>query len=390
MKIYEKAPGVQTRWSSFENPQAERGQGALDNKGCKGHPCDELLAGETKTLLDVNGSGTVHRIWMTIDDRSPKMLRSLRLDMYWDGASKPAASVPLGDFFGISLGRRTPFENALFSDPEGRSFNSFTQMPFRTAARISITNESDEDLKFLFYDVNVSLGIEHTADMLYFHTYWHRESPNELGQELDILPTVPGNGRFLGCNVGIITDPIYDDAWWGEGEVKVWFGDDEHPTLCGTGTEDYIGTAWGQGAYSHRTQGCPIADPENRQWCFYRYHLDDPIYFDDGCRVAIQTIGGCFKKNAVTLQEKNVPLIPVTIGPHEGEPMVRLMDRNERRELSSIPEDGWCNFWRQDDWSATAYFYHESPTGILPAIPEAALRAAELTMIDDASARLDS
>ena len=27
MNIYEKAVGVQTRWSSFENPKAERGQG---------------------------------------------------------------------------------------------------------------------------------------------------------------------------------------------------------------------------------------------------------------------------------------------------------------------------------------------------------------------------
>ena len=60
--------------------------------------------------------------------------------------------------------------------------------------------------------------------------------------------------------MGVIADVAYGAAWWGEGEVKCRFGRDEFPTLCGTGTEDYIGTGWGQGLYSHRTQGCLVAD----------------------------------------------------------------------------------------------------------------------------------
>jgi hypothetical protein len=38
--------------------------------------------------------------------------------MYWDDAAKPAVSAPLGDLFGLGLGRILPFQNALFSDPE--------------------------------------------------------------------------------------------------------------------------------------------------------------------------------------------------------------------------------------------------------------------------------
>ncbi len=388
MKLYEKAPGVQSRWSSFENPTAERASAARENQGAKGHAFDRIAAGETKTLLDVQGSGLVHRIWLTINDRSPAMLRSLRLDMVWDDAAQPAVSVPLGDFFGIGLGRRTPFECALFADPEGRSFVSFLQMPFRSAARITLTNEADEDLSHFFYDVNLSLGVEHAPETLYLHAHWRREAPNALGQDFVILPAVPGAGRFLGCNVGVITAPEYDTSWWGEGEVKVWFGDEEHPTLCGTGTEDYIGTAWGQGAYVNRTQGCPIADRANRHWAFYRYHLDDPIYFDDGCRVAIQTIGGCAKEQALALLARNVPLIPVSFDPGAQGTFVGLLD--QEIDLASIEEEGWCNFWRQDDWSATAYFYHEAPGGLLPPIPPATARAAGLPIADDASAREDA
>lgn len=390
MNLFEKPRGVETRWISFENTGVERGNAGRENQGSKGHAFERVEAGETKTLLDLAGSGTIQRIWLTVSDRSPEMLRSLRLDMYWDQSPQPAVSAPLGDFFGVGLGRRTPFECALFSDPEGRSFNCCIPMPFRTAARFTLTNESEGPLSHLFYDVDLLIGVNHTPETLYFHTHWRRESPNTLGKEFVILPRVTGSGRFLGCNLGVIADAQYEGAWWGEGEVKVWFGDDQHPTLCGTGTEDYIGTGWGQGAYGHRTQGCLIADGPARQWAFYRYHVDDPIYFDGGCKVAIQTIGGCGKEKALTLQQKGIPLLPISIdGGTDG--FIGLLDRNPSATLDdpTLP-DGWCNFWRQDDWSGTAYFYLDSPEGALPPIAPAAERRAGLTAVGDAQARSDT
>ncbi len=39
-------------------------------------------------------AGVIERIWITIKDRSPIMLRSIRIDMYWDGAEKPAVCTP--------------------------------------------------------------------------------------------------------------------------------------------------------------------------------------------------------------------------------------------------------------------------------------------------------
>jgi hypothetical protein len=391
MNLFEKPKGVQTRWFSFENMETGRGRAGLENRGAKGHAFDRVAAGETKSLLDISGSGTLHRIWLTVSDRSPEMLRSLRLDMYWDGAAAPAVSAPLGDFFGVGLGRRAPFECALFSDPEGRSFNCFIPMPFRAGARITLTNESSKRLPHLFYDVDLLLDVKHTPETLYFHSHWRRESPNTLGQEYDVLPYVRGSGRFLGCNMGVIASPDYEGAWWGEGEVKVWFGDDANPTLCGTGTEDYIGTGWGQGAYAQRTQGCPIADGNRRQWAFYRYHIDDPVYFDDGCRVAIQTIGGTSVAKVIELQQKGVALIPVTIDPGEGGEFIGLLDREPPASLqdSSLPQ-GWCNFWRQDDWSSTAYFYLDSAEGVLPSLPPAPARVAGLTSAGETDARADT
>ena len=390
MTLYAKPKGVQTRWSSFENPAAAQGAAALENAGAKGHAFDRLHAGETKPLLEIEASGLITRIWMTISDRSPEMLRSLKLEMFWEGEEKPAVSTPLGDFFGVGLGRRTPFKNALFSDPEGRSFNCTIPMPFRKQARITLTNDSDRDLIHLFYDVDLLTGIEHETDTLYFHTNWRRESPNSLGDDYILLKT-EGSGRFLGCNVGVIANPAYQGSWWGEGEFKARFGGEEHPTLCGTGLEDYIGTGWGQGAYSHRTQGCLVADAKLGQWAFYRFHIEDPIYFDSGAVFSFQTIGGSGKSQVIEMQNRGVPLHPVSIDPGGMSIFIKLNEQENPVDLQS-PEtaDGWVNFWRQDDWSSTAYYYSDSPEGSQPPLAPVAERTLGLNVAEETSQLADT
>lgn len=390
MELFEKSAGVQTRWFSPENPKGEPGRGGLENRGSKGRPCLKLPHGASVDLMDVEGSGMVTRIWVTINDRSPEMLRGLRLDMFWDGAETPAVSAPFGDFFGVGLGRRTPFECALFSDPEGRSFNCMIPMPFRTGGRITLTNESGRDLPLLFYDVDVLMNVEHSPETLYFHAHWRRESPNALGEEYVILPFLEGSGRFLGCNIGVITDARYEGTWWGEGEVKVRIGGEASPTLCGTGTEDYIGTGWGQGKYLHRLQGCTIADKDRRHWAFYRYHVDDPVFFDGSVSVAIQTIGGGPKPQVMGMIERGIPLIPSTVDSEAGT-MVHLRTLPEPVHLEDHgAETGWCNFWRQDDWSSVAYFYLDRPQGVLPPIAAPEDRIAGLSVEGDPSARADA
>ena len=222
--LYHLPPQLDSRWATAENPSGERGKGAQENSGRKGRPAVSLPAGKQQILAAVSGhSGTVRRIWLTVIQRDPKMLRSLRIDMYWDGAHTPAVSAPLGDFFGVGLGRTASFESALFSNPEGRSFNCYVPMPFRTGMKIVVTNESNTDLALLFYEVDYTLGDQHGPDMLYFHAYFRHENPTTLQRDYQILPHVVGKGRYLGANFGVIPDRAqFLDEWWGEGEVKVY------------------------------------------------------------------------------------------------------------------------------------------------------------------------
>ncbi|MFC2125889.1 glycoside hydrolase family 172 protein, partial [Bacteroidota bacterium] len=311
-ELYKHPGPVKSRWISFENPDGTKGKGGTENKGAKGHPYHWIEAGESITLMNITGAGIIHRIWITISDRSPEMLRSLKLEMYWDNSDEPAVSTPFGDFFGVGLGKRVKFESALFSDPEGRSFNCSIPMPFRSAARVIVVNEAEIPLDMLFYDINYSLNVTHDDDVMYFHAYWNRQNPTDLGVDYEILPKVTGRGRFLGTNIGVIDNPDYKGYWWGEGEVKAYLdGDTDLPTLVGTGTEDYIGSAWGQGIFNNMYQGCLIAGEKN-QWAFYRYHVNDPVVFNTDCRVTIQQMGGSQGKNVAALMDEGIPLIPVT------------------------------------------------------------------------------
>src|SRR5690348_11441139 len=141
-EIFRMPANTQSTISSFENLNGEKGQGGKTNKTAKGNAFESIKAGETKTLLNVKKAGIIQRIWITLGDRSPEMLRSLHLQMFWDDALQPAVDVPFGDFFCAALGKPVAFQSALFSNPEGRSFNCYIPMPFKKAARIVVTNES--------------------------------------------------------------------------------------------------------------------------------------------------------------------------------------------------------------------------------------------------------
>jgi len=193
-----------------------------------------------------------------------------------------------------------------------------------------------------------------------------------------LLPHLTGKGRYIGANIGVNANPIYGDAWWGEGEVKMYFdGDKNTPTIAGTGTEDYIGTGWGQGKFVNNYTGCLIADGDMKQWAYYRYHLPDPLFFDNECRVTLQQIGGNMLNKVAALQKAGVPLIPVT-----ADMGVKLYDFYKKDSVANLSNGsvpgGWVNFYRSDDVSATAYFYLDTPSDNLPPLQRVIIRTYNL------------
>ncbi|HKG21724.1 MAG TPA: glycoside hydrolase family 172 protein, partial [Blastocatellia bacterium] len=223
-------------------------------------------------------------------------------------------------------------------------------------------NESSDNLDELFYDVDYTVGDRHGANILYFHAHYRRENPTRLQKDYELLPRVEGRGRYLGTNIGVIVNrKTYHSTWWGEGEVKIYLdGDRDFPTLSGTGTEDYVGTAWGQGQFAHDFQGSPVADEKNLRWCFYRYHIPDPIYFYRDIRVTIQQIGYLAAHSRPPVAEAGTRL-------YRAGPGLVEMD---------MSKDG--KFEREDDWSSCTYFYLNRTENGLPSLDPVSKRTEGL------------
>jgi len=368
--LFNVPAGVQTRWASMENPDGQKGRGATANFGRKGAACKPMEAGESLIMAHGAGAAIVRRMWVTIPDRSPELMRGMVIKMYWDGESKPAVEAPLGDFFCQPLAKPVVFENAWFDNPEGRSFNCRIPMPFRHGFKIIVTNESPKKCEMFFYDVEYTLGDKLDSSTCYFHAHYRRENPTTLRRDFEILPRTAGRGRFLGCNMGINADTEkYGYSWWGEGEVKMYIdGDTGNPTLSGTGSEDYIATGWGEGQYSHLWHGCTVADAAQQHYAFYRLQGPDPVYFARDIRVTIQQIG-CPDRNELIKHMKKTGLASL-VRAGDGSHMMTLEGLEKGEPLSA--------FEREDDWCATAYFYLGTPTDKLPPIEPYAARVKGL------------
>jgi hypothetical protein len=292
-------PGLDSRAVNFENPTGARGSGGTAAGGRKGAPSRLVGAGERVVLADLEGPGALRHFWATVMPQPPEILRAFTLEFFYDGASEPSVSVPMLDFFGLPHGRPVAFESAMHCCQEGHGFNSYLPVPFRGGVRVEFTNASVRPA-ILYYQIDYTLEAALDERVGYLHATFRRENPTTLRQDFVIAEGTPGPGRFVGCSVGVRV--LDGGAWYGEGEVKIYRdGDSEHPTICGTGLEDYVGSGWGMGQHSARFGGASLVLPAPAPGLgigglpdfvgFYRWHLPDPVMYRTDLTVTLQQIG---------------------------------------------------------------------------------------------------
>ena len=307
---------ARSRSISAENPNGEKGQGgmAASNLGVgrKGRPCITLKAGDVTTLAQIQGPGILQHFWITVSDRvgasgheGQYVFRDLILRIFWDDEETPSVEAPLGDFFCNGFGMRTNVNSIPISVNPTGAFNCYFPMPFRKSAKITIENQHIEDIGGFFYTFNYSLVDTLPENTAYFHAQWRRERSTELGKDYVILDGVKGTGQYIGT---YLAWAALERNWWGEGEIKFFMdGDTDWPTICGTGTEDYFGGAWcfmgasepesftgpylGYKYYKETTLIEKTYGHKVPMHGMYRWHLPDPIRFQDDLKVTIQQIG---------------------------------------------------------------------------------------------------
>ena len=334
---------ARSRSISPENFTGAKGKGGMATEGT-GEPCARELgqgwkvspsvrieAGQTFELADIAGPGTIEQIWMTPTGN----WRFSILRIYWDDQQHPSVECPVGDFFACGWGAYSQVSSLAICVNPGSAFNCYWPMPFKKRCRVTLENRAADDM-VLYYQINYSLG-EVDENAGYFHSQFRRVNPLPYREVYTILDGVQGQGRYVGTYMAW---GVNNSGWWGEGEIKFYLdGDVEFPTICGTGTEDYFCGSYNfENRETHQYQefttpyaGMPqVLRPDGvyrsqMRFGLYRWHITDPVRFQEDIRVTIQALG--WRSNG-----RYLPL--------------------------------------QDDIASVAYWYQKLPTARFPELPD--------------------
>jgi hypothetical protein len=334
---------AQTRSISPENFTGEKGKGGMATQGTGAHhardlgqgwkvsPSIVIQPGETFELADIQGAGAIQQIWMTPTGH----WRFSILRIYWDDQEHPSVECPVGDFFACGWGKYAQLSSLAVCVNPGSAFNCYWEMPFRKRCRITMTNLADAKT-VLYYQINYTLT-DVPEDAGYFHAQFRRVNPLPYKTVYTILDGVKGQGHYAGTYMAW---GVNNNGWWGEGEIKFYMdGDETFPTICGTGTEDYFCGSYNfenreTGQYQAFTTPYSglhqVIRPDGvyqsqMRFGMYRWHIADPIRFQQDLRVTIQALGW----------RPNGPYLPL-----------------------------------QDDIASVAYWYQALPTAPFPKLPD--------------------
>lgn len=300
---------AKTRSISAENFTGEKGKGGMAHpapgsasrdlgRGWKCSPCISIEPGETRVLADINEPGAIQHIWLTPTGH----WRFSILRIYWDEQEQPSVECPVGDFFACGWGRYAQVSSLAVCVNPASGLNCYWEMPFRKSCKITMENIGPEAMT-LFYQIDYTLT-EVLDDAACFHAQFRRVDPLPYKEVHTILDGVRGQGQYVGTYMAW---GVNNSGWWGEGEIKFFLdGDGEFPTICGTGTEDYFCGSYDfdlgkeRGGYREFTTpyvGLPqvirpdgLYDSQTR-FGMYRWHIPDPIRFEQDIRVTIQALG---------------------------------------------------------------------------------------------------
>ncbi len=297
---------ARTRSISPENFTGEKGKGGMAiqgtgqdcardlGQGWKISPSIPIEPGETRQLAHIDGSGAIQQIWMTPTGH----WRFSILRIYWDDSELPSIECPVGDFFACGWNKYAQVSSLPVCVNPGSAFNCYWEIPFRKKCRITMTNIGSETMK-LYYQINYTLT-DVLDDVAYFHAQFRRTNPLPYKDVYTIVDGVEGWGQYVGTYMAW---GVNNTGWWGEGEVKFYMdGDTEFPTICGTGTEDYFCGSYNFDVDGYREFTTPYAGlpqvirpdgvyQSQQRFGMYRWHIMDPIRFDQNLRITIQALG---------------------------------------------------------------------------------------------------
>jgi len=283
------APGVLADLPTLKAFSAQRSSSSDPDWRNGNGDARPIPPGQTVTVADLKGPGTITHIWFTIAAEDRAYPRLLTLRMYWDGETEPSVEAPIGDFFAVGHGLDR-YVNSLpvRVTSEGRARNCYWPMPFRKSARIEVTNDGTRPVGALYWYVDWQRGPV-AKGAAYFHAQYRQEFPARSGRDYLLLDAV-GRGHYVGT---VLSVRLAEEGWFGEGDDRFFVDGEAEPSLRGTGSEDYFCDAWGLRPLEGPYYGVPVMEgyQAGDLVTAYRWHIPDPVPFRQSLRVTIEHKG---------------------------------------------------------------------------------------------------
>ncbi len=173
-------------------------------------------------------------------------LRSTVLIISFDG--QQTIWVPVGEFFGTGYAYHSSKTWFTEVDKQGNLIARFL-MPFKENMQIQLVNFGNQTVQA---DLEIAFSAyQWKPESMYFGSSWHEyhnlfSADNEDRQSdewhFDVnYIDITGKGMYVGDALTVFNTA---DAWWGEGDEKIFVDGEKFPSCIGTGTEDYYGYAW--------------------------------------------------------------------------------------------------------------------------------------------------
>ena len=208
----------------------------------------EIQAGQSiSEQLGTTGAAIRKLKFRILAANQEQALRSTILTISFDG--NKTVECPIGDFFGTGYQIRPSNTWYTHVDAEGM-MSCFWVMPYKENCTVSIENRGKQPVTVKTGEI-VTAPYRWDANTMYFGSSWRQfthlatgefKSNEGDGGPFDInYVTLQGKGIYVGDGLTMFNTV---DAWWGEGDEKVFVDGEKFPSHIGTGTEDYYGYAW--------------------------------------------------------------------------------------------------------------------------------------------------
>jgi hypothetical protein len=236
--------------------------------------------GKQKTVLELKGKGSIASLKIHLVPFTKETFYNTNIKIFWDNSPASAVNIPLGYLFG---GGGKDFDcskevwkktlNTLIFGFDGTKgdFYSYWPMPFWSAVRIVVENNSTEDITDFSFEAETK-----SSKLLDYPIAGsgHFCAKRTLDNDTKVKPFAnafreTGRGHVVGVS-------FFSEGYDMDGDEFTYIDGSRTPQIHGDGTEDDHNQGWGGDAYQKPLWGGLI----NGYQGAYRIYLNDSYVFN--------------------------------------------------------------------------------------------------------------